>query len=210
LHKLESARNALQETAAVWDRKIREAEAAAARHLEDLRAAHCRESEAFEADWSDPDFLLAFRKPSPVLLQLREIERAQGLTKAFADAENTRKRASGQEREEFARATERANAAMRAQYQAMQERHARELLCVETRNREIIEQLQRERGIAVESCKVYIAALEGKLPAERTIAECVRKRPTRALPSGEKIRDLRVRPLLPVPTIQGSARRKCS
>jgi hypothetical protein len=99
LHKLESSRNALQETAAVWDRKIREAETAAARHLEDVRAAHFRESEAFEADWSDPDFLLAFRKPSHVLLQLREIERVQGLTKAFADAENTRKRAGWQERE---------------------------------------------------------------------------------------------------------------
>jgi hypothetical protein len=198
LAKIAGARQSLVQTIELWDQKLKEAEAAQVRHVQELKQSQQRESAEFESDWSDPDFLLEFRKPSSLLLQLRDREHALALAKSFAEAEEIGRRADQLEREELAKQNERATVAMKAHYQHLLERHSKEMSCVEMKDNEEIECMKREKQRAMQPFQLKIAKLEVSIPPQKSVMDCVKTRPTRTIHTPKSIHDARQVQILPV------------
>jgi hypothetical protein len=95
--------------------------------LASVKQRHEADVREFRARWDEPATLLPFQKPSVALLQVRRMQKAFALANEFADARVMR--ASGERicKEEVEGATKRAALAMASEYDAIVERHEREM-----------------------------------------------------------------------------------
>jgi hypothetical protein len=84
-----------------------------------LQAKFDEEIEQFIAKWKDPAFLRPFNKPSVKLIQLREQERAMGLTRMYAQAKELKLVADRLQREETRSAQSRISTQMAAERQSL-------------------------------------------------------------------------------------------
>jgi hypothetical protein len=124
-----------------------------------LNAAHKAEIKEFEGQWADPDYLVAFKKPSPKLIVLRTREKALALQKEFEQAKKIRQEADRLEREEVVEAERRAIAAMKIEYSNMEARHERELTGLRGLEVEWRERLQKRRNECIGPLQLLIARL---------------------------------------------------
>jgi hypothetical protein len=93
----------------------------------ELDRAHRAEIEDFERQCGDPDYVIAFKKPSLRLLLLRTTEKRLALQREFEKARIVKGEADRLEREEAVEAQKRAIAAMKIEYANMTARHDREM-----------------------------------------------------------------------------------
>jgi hypothetical protein len=129
---------------------------------EELRRSHEAELEEFELQWSDSDYLMAFRKPSPNLLQLRTIEKRLAILKQFDRAAIVRREADKLERAEMRDAQERAVTAMRTEYSNMITKHKREMECFEGFTNRVHWKIEKHKHEHVDPLQRLIARLTGE------------------------------------------------
>jgi hypothetical protein len=152
----------IAEISANWEGKIEESEELFERRRSELEGRHLKEREEFAAQWGSPEFLLTFTKPSTQLLQLRQVQRNQALSKDFDAALATKSIADRRQAMEEAESQSRATAVMKVQYQQMVARQAREL---EAANTHIVQQrvnLQELKEKEIETLRKAIRQLEVK------------------------------------------------
>ena len=109
-----------------FDQKIAELKQSRDQATLEIQAKQEEELQKFSETWASPKNLSEFSKPSPQLLQLRDIERRKVLLNDFEGASQTKKIADKLEKKEKEAAQSRAISSMKADYKNMLERHQRE------------------------------------------------------------------------------------
>jgi hypothetical protein len=117
----------IEEVTAKWDEKIRQLEAASADRRSQMESRHAEDEAVFEEEWGSDKFLLTFNKASPALLQLRQIQRNQALSKDFDGALYTKAIADQRQEMEEDASQLRAIRTMRIAYSQMKARHEKEI-----------------------------------------------------------------------------------
>jgi hypothetical protein len=125
----------------------------------ELEKAHQSEIEEFEKQWGDPDYLLAFKKPSPKLLSLRTTENKLAIQKDFERAKRVKVEADRLEKAEGKEAEGRAIAAMKIEYGNMEARHDREMECLQDYGNRLRIAIEQHRNEKMEPLQMLITRL---------------------------------------------------
>jgi hypothetical protein len=128
----------------------------AARQRAALARRHEAERERFLKYWERPTILLKFSKPSPALLDMREVQRRMTIVMDFAGAEYMKQQADALEMREAQEANDRAARTMKTAASHLRRRQERES--------QIVEALIEQRFADVEAEKMKM-----KTPVERTL-----------------------------------------
>jgi hypothetical protein len=126
------------------------------RQREDLERRQLEERAEFGRFWESPTTLLKYSKPSPELLDMREVQRRMTIVMDFAGAEDMKREADALEGVEAAQAQVRAVRAMKIAAEQLRQRQERE--------KQILEALIAQRVGRVEAEKVAM-----KAPVEKTL-----------------------------------------
>jgi hypothetical protein len=158
---------AQQQVAARWDAKIADFVAGQARQVGVLEAQHAAEVERLASRWKDAVFLRPFTKPSLRLLQLREQERAMGITRMYARAKDTKAVADKLQREETRAAQVRIAQQMAAERAKMVVKQQREAAALETYREKTVEAMQGEKEKEMRPILTAIGQIKAKKTAPR-------------------------------------------
>jgi hypothetical protein len=112
---------------------------------EQLLHKHEQARIAFEAEWSRPEAVVAFNKPSVTLLQVRRMQKALAISRHFAQAKQIKVAADVQQKEETALANRRARDTMKVEYAQLLRRQEREVECFLDNSRRQFITLEAER-----------------------------------------------------------------
>jgi hypothetical protein len=196
--KLKRSEEKLRNANDNWNPRIQSVEREHAEKIQELEQLHQAEQRQFENDWSDPEYLIVFHKPSSTLLHFRDMEKAMGLAKDFSGAESAGKKAKLLEEQETANQRERAVAAMKAQYQNMMDRHARDRTCLLMKQREQLELLQRTRDRELLPYQHQIAKFKADLKEnrDREAIDFAKRRPTRCIRNPSTLHSVKKREML--------------
>jgi hypothetical protein len=119
-----------------------------------------REEKLFQENWSNPAYMISFAKPSHALNSLRKQQKSFALSKDFETAARVKCEADALEQAETAGAAQRAEASLRLAYEAMGQRHRREIEAFLEHQRQREAYLEKERQHALEPIGRLIAQLE--------------------------------------------------
>jgi hypothetical protein len=146
--------------------------------LDALDARHEQQRADFEARWSRPESRIPFAKPSVLLLQLRQQQKARALVHDFHAAKGLKQQAESLEKREAADATKRYEIAIKIAWEQLIQEQAKERQCMlENRDYEIVVQTtEREKVIA--SNELTRQALERRISEPKRL-----KRPIIRVPS---------------------------
>ena len=109
-----------------YDQKIAKLKRSRDKATLEIQQKQEEDIQKFSEAWSSPKNLSEFSKPSPQLLQLRDIEHRKVLLNDFEGASQTKKLADKLEKQEKEAAQVRAINSMKADYKNMLERHQKE------------------------------------------------------------------------------------
>lgn len=143
--KLSLSTSTYHESKRQWLEKIKTSKSEFRVKMRQLENQHNNEIAEFERNWRDPAYLAQYEKPSPRLLQLREIEQKLIAQKHFDRAQMVKRQADALQKEETALAKERIQNTMKIQFASMEMRHKRETECAIQRGHRLIENLEHER-----------------------------------------------------------------
>jgi hypothetical protein len=158
--RLGDARRELSEETEQWDRAIEFFREERRRERDEMLERHSAEQREYGEKWAAPGALLPFSKPSSELLKMRKMQKDLALAKRFDEARQIKRQVEAMQAVEAKAGEQRAMAAIRAGYQALQERQQKEKLCFdghETRNALFLEQ---EKQRAIEPLEMRIKAIK--------------------------------------------------
>jgi hypothetical protein len=162
--RINRLRDRIDEIESTWSERIGQLEEGFNARQSDMEARHAAERVDLEEQWSSPATLLSFDKASPALLQLRQLQRNQALSKDFDKALLIKADADKLQQQEQLEAQMRAANTARMQYSRLQIRQAQEaavaeehrqqqiMNCIELKEKEIaplklaIQQLEAKKG----------------------------------------------------------------
>jgi hypothetical protein len=110
-----------------------------------LRQQHEAARQSFEDEWSRPDRVLRFSKPSSSLLQVRQMQKSLAISHRFDQAKALKREGDQLQRAESAVAGERATDAMKIAYAALLEKEERERECLRANGERKMAVLEGER-----------------------------------------------------------------
>jgi hypothetical protein len=139
----------LQTTWRRFEHKIEHVRRERENAMAELRLSHEHELKEFQEKWASPGALKPFSKPSPNLLQLREIERRKVLLMDYEGAEQTRRQADLLEMEETARARDRIIRGRQSNVEQIRRRQQMEIEAADRLTRKKLCHLENERDAAV-------------------------------------------------------------
>ena len=145
-----------------WDTKINAFLEEVGQQEEDLQDKQDQEIEEFIARWKDPVFLRPFGKPSPKLLQLREQERAMGLSRMYAQAKEMKAYADKLQREETQAAQARINSQMSLERSKLAAKHDKELQTLKTYKERMLKQMENDKARELRPIKTALAQIKSK------------------------------------------------
>lgn len=96
-----------------------------------MEESHKKEYEEFEQRWGSEDFMSNFNKASPSLLQLRQRQKIQALSKDYTGAKETKELADQLQKQEEIENEKIAILTMKKQYALMIEKHKNESECAQ-------------------------------------------------------------------------------
>jgi hypothetical protein len=131
--------------------------------LDGLDERHEQQRGDFEARWSRPEARIPFAKPSVLLLQLRQQQKARALVHDFHAAKSLKQQAEALEKKEAAEATKRYEKAVKVAWEQLIQEQTKERQCLlENRDYEMVVQTtEKEKVIA--SNELTKQALERKI-----------------------------------------------
>jgi hypothetical protein len=136
-----------------WDNRIAEEQKRYKERCRDIETKFSDGLNELEVYCKSPEFLMPFQKASPQLLQLRQVQRNQALSRAFDGAEETKKLADALQEIEEADSKARLSTWIRGEYTRISDRKTRELSQAEdawNKRREAMQhQCEKEVGRAV-------------------------------------------------------------
>ncbi|KAH0795761.1 hypothetical protein GPJ56_000339 [Histomonas meleagridis] len=110
-----------------WDHRLKELQQKMDDQEKELKEKQENEIKTFTDEWNDPKSLNEFNKPSPILIQIRSVEKNMALTGDFKGAKAMKKRGEELEKKETREAQAKAEASMRRAYACLERKHQREL-----------------------------------------------------------------------------------
>jgi hypothetical protein len=124
LSEAESRRKSIEQR---WKERFAELEGRARESTETIKQRHNVELREFHDKWDHPETLLPFQKPSVSLLRLRKMQKSFALANDFVGARYFRTSSQRLKTEESREATMRAAGSMRLEYEAMIEKHRKDV-----------------------------------------------------------------------------------
>jgi hypothetical protein len=165
--RISGLRRRIDQINAEWDARLADSAGAFAERRDRMERRHSDERREFREQWRDAHVLCGFSKASPVLLQLRQVQRNQALSRDFEGALATKaiadRRQAAEEEESRARATR----AMRAEWEHLRTRQEREAQLADehrVRQRAYMDEM-RAREIA--GLQLAIQQIEGRKSGPR-------------------------------------------
>jgi hypothetical protein len=128
-----------------------------------LQARQDGDLDVFEDHWNDRDFLKKFAKPSPQLLQLKNVERSMILTKMFDQAAIIRKKVTDMEKEESQLAQQRATVEMDKERRKLLAKHELELQAFEQHCIRQLNWIRHEQELKMAAVQARQVKLESEL-----------------------------------------------
>jgi hypothetical protein len=165
----------IKEATTEWDDRISQLEADSADRRSAMESRHAQDNAEFEEEWGSENFLLTFSKASPALLQLRQIQRNQALSKDFDGALKTKAIADQRQEMEEDASQLRAIRAMRIAYSQMKARHAKEVQLSDEHTNIQYSKLEDMKARDIGTLKRAIQQLEARKerPRPRLIAPTI-------------------------------------
>jgi hypothetical protein len=162
-----------REIVAAWEMRIADFRREADDALGRMAARHEMERRDFQSEWSRPEALVPFSKPSPTLLQLRKMQKTLALTHDYAGAKQIKEECQRLTREESAAGGQRATEAMRSAFLQLRERQQREVECFDEHGRQHIASLEAQRDAELRANEKLQRQLRTKVAAGRKTAKVV-------------------------------------
>jgi hypothetical protein len=145
-----------------WDQKMTDFLSENDKQQEILREQQHVQIELFLGKWKDPNFLRAFSKPSPKLIQLREQERAMGLARMYSQAKEVRTMADRLQREETQAAQARIHTQMTNERHKLSDKHEKECQALSAYRERMLRSIQMERQKELRPIQTAIQQLKAK------------------------------------------------
>ncbi|KAK8896191.1 hypothetical protein M9Y10_014086 [Tritrichomonas musculus] len=133
-----------------YDNKIKEVEESFSNLRKQMNDRHKQERTNFTEHWKDPKILLEYSKPSPYLLQLRELERRKALLNDFKGALEMKKQGDALEKKETTEAQKRAKKAMEIMGEQLIKQQLKEEEMLNENERKRMEDIQAKRSIIIQ------------------------------------------------------------
>lgn len=130
--------------------------------LDNLQKNHEKEEEDFTNYWADPEKLSQFNKPSPQLLQMRQIQKNLALSKDFSAAQQQKSIADSLQKHEEEESERQAILAMRTQYNQMQADYNRRVQCAEQKWERKNKSMNKKKESELEHYRLAIQQLDSK------------------------------------------------
>ena len=128
--RLETVEQNKKRITEVYEQKKEAHNADTQKRMEILESEHQREIQNFEAEWSSPEAMQQYTKPSAQLLHLRRTQRQLALAHDFTQAKHVKSIAEELEAKETKEARERAAEAMKASYMQLMAKQQKEKDCL--------------------------------------------------------------------------------
>ena len=146
----------LGSTCRQYDREIEAYKHKRYEELNKLKKQHQLQIHEFTEKWKDSKHMQEFSKPSPQLLQLRQIERKQVILGDYEAADITSQRANALEKEETKKANERAISKMKMDYNNLLKKQEAEIDNFNTRTQLQIQALETQKENQAETLNTCI------------------------------------------------------
>ena len=128
-----------------FDQRISQLKETENKRLDDLYERQEAERKSFEAEWSRPQTVMSFTKPSSSLLQVRRMQKSFAISHDFEQAKRLKAAGDEMQRRESERATKSAAASMKAAYANLLEKQEREVDCLIANGQRKLATLECER-----------------------------------------------------------------
>jgi hypothetical protein len=130
--------------------------------FEEMRVKHDHEVKDFEMRWNDRNMLVAFNKPSTVLIQIRRQQRQCALVEDFIRAKELKIRGDELERVETIEAERKASAAMRLAYRNLLKKQEQEQEHTQMNWQRQFRNLETERDSEIDKIEICTRRLESQ------------------------------------------------
>jgi hypothetical protein len=145
-----------------WDARSAAFDAEFELRRSEMEQRHCERRREFEEQWRDAHFLCGFSKASPMLLQLRQVQRNQALSRDFDGALATKaiadRRQAAEEEESRARATR----VMRTEWEQLRARQGRAAQLAEEHRVRQHAYMDEARAREIATVQLAIQQIEGR------------------------------------------------
>ncbi|EAY23492.1 hypothetical protein TVAG_071560 [Trichomonas vaginalis G3] len=165
--RLEAAQNRLNAKKSEWNNIIQSFEQKQKQKREKLTQKHEKEEEEFEKQWGDANNLKDFNKPSPSLIGIRRIQKELAMTGEFEDALQVKQIADGLKEKEIQDAEQRALVAMLIAHDKLEEKHKKEILCFEEKQRQTELYIKGEQYNELHPLEMLIKQLQQHLDSSK-------------------------------------------
>lgn len=157
-----------------WNGQIAEFKERANQKIIELEEIQQRERDQFEEEWSKPEALVPYSKPSPQLLQMRTIQKTLALTKDYSGAKQLKQKCEEMKKDESIEGSKRATDAMRAAYNQLLERQQKQMQCFIEHSHARIELMEKQRDDELQSNENLKKQLEVRMSMPKQIKKgCV-------------------------------------
>ncbi|OHT05985.1 hypothetical protein TRFO_26048 [Tritrichomonas foetus] len=158
--RIELAKKRLQIEIDEWDKILHIFKNEQNKQRHNLEQKILEERNEFENNWSNPEYLIQFNKPSPTLLQLRKQQKALAIAKRFADAKQVKQIADKLQQIESDQAQQRAVSCMKLHYNKMIDDQQRTIECFNDHEKRLEQYLVAEREKVLKPYYMLIKQLE--------------------------------------------------
>jgi hypothetical protein len=160
--RLSFLRRQISDAASKWSDRIAAEDADFAARTAEAEERHAEERRALEDEWASPIARMCFDKASPGLLQLRQVQRNQALSRDFVSALATKAVADERQRVEIGEAQARAFEAARVQYAWLIGRQQLEIAVASERHAQVVANMTEGREKEIAALERTVAQVEGK------------------------------------------------
>lgn len=129
--RIENLKRTREQIEREWDDRFESFKQKTEERQKKMEECHKKEFEEFEQRWGSEDFMSNFNKASPSLLQLRQRQKIQALSKDFTGAKVTKELADQLQKQEEIENEKIAISTMKKQYALMIEKHKNESECAQ-------------------------------------------------------------------------------
>jgi len=119
--------------------------------LEQMKKNHEAEIHRFEEQWTKPETLLPYSKPSSKLLQMRKMQKSLAIAHDFEGAKRMKIACEELQNNESVKAERKVEIAMKSQYQALLDKQEKEIKCLIKNGERKLALLESQREIELRS-----------------------------------------------------------
>ncbi|KAH0786738.1 hypothetical protein GPJ56_009370 [Histomonas meleagridis] len=161
--RLDNAKSREKQLREKWDEVIQQNMEEADEKIDELKKRHKEEIEEFEKEWSKPEVMNRFNKPSSELLQIRKQQKSLALIHDFTRAKQMKIEAEALERKETSIATKKFRESMKSSFEQLLETQKNELSCLmmSIENQRAI--LETYKNSELETAAATVKQIEAKL-----------------------------------------------